>query len=135
MYSVDSVGERLKSWQFHDYFGIRYPMTQHRRVQELIIGQYSEASQTLASTIGNYNRVLIHSSQAKHAFVADTDAALEAWLGDVEVGSDQTRPRLSNCLTPRVNFGSAELSQCAYCGMPSAILRKCSGCGKVTYVE
>lgn len=53
---------------------------------------------------------------------------LAAWLEDMHMEDGQLEPE--HCLHPKINSNQVALYRCSWCGNPSAVLRKCSGCTK-----
>ena len=49
----------------------------------------------------------------------------------LEDGADEhAHPHPHACSHPKISMNNAALYRCTWCGNPSAVLRKCGGCGK-----
>ncbi|OBZ77723.1 hypothetical protein A0H81_02629 [Grifola frondosa] len=54
---------------------------------------------------------------------------LAAWLDNLRM-DDGEEEHPHHCAHPKINTNSVALYRCSWCGNPSAVLRKCAGCGK-----
>ncbi|KAG5654548.1 hypothetical protein H0H81_000073 [Sphagnurus paluster] len=122
----------LKGRQVADDFckaiDIRPPNTNLRLAQETVVKLYTAA----ATEFGNIIVKAASEEQIKPVSPEKLEDDLAAWLDDINIHDDhEHEPR---GLNPRVNTNSVALYRCSFCGNPSAVLRKCSGCAKARYV-
>jgi hypothetical protein len=61
--------------------------------------------------------------------------AFDRWVADVQAPQVPQDVLEDVCEHPRLGGHEARLHRCANCGNPSAVLRKCSRCGRVRYCD
>lgn len=102
-----------------------------RLARELVTSKYQKAVAEWGSVVAR-----IDGPNADEA-LADSEARAEdnlsAWLQGRPVEGEEDEDS-KWCAHPVTNMNSVALYRCSYCGNPSAVLRKCSGCGKTRYV-
>ncbi|KAI0765241.1 hypothetical protein C8Q74DRAFT_1205823 [Fomes fomentarius] len=122
--------------QFMKHLGLTIKKTQIRLTRELILNQYVKAVQDFGAFIRHFDDL---DSRADHKPISSTraDDDLAAWLDDLKVenGEDDLQPHAHKCTHPKISTNSVELYRCSWCGNPSAVLKRCGGCGKTRYVR
>ena len=98
------------------------PKTQLRLTQETFVKNYQSAIAEWGDIIENYQGFQEETVEPN----AKTDDDLAAWLDDMKLDDGEKEP---TCSHPKVNVNHVALYQCAWCYNPSAVLRKCAGCG------
>ncbi|KAL4078118.1 hypothetical protein V8B97DRAFT_2102188 [Scleroderma yunnanense] len=118
--------------EFSRVFGIKPPKTQLRLTQEVILKHYSAGIKEWGSVVANFDSVVDHGEHIFSPTSAEDQLAL--WLADINVDDDEG-PGPKVCSHPRITTNTVELYRCSWCGNPSAVLRKCSGCEKARYCD
>lgn len=117
------------------HLGLTIKKTQIRLTRELILNQYVKAVEDLGAFIKHFDDL---DSRADHKPLSSTraDDDLAAWLDNLKLenGEDDSQPHAHMCTHPKISTNSVELYRCSWCGNPSAVLKKCGGCGKTRYV-
>ena len=122
---------------FMNFVGYPIKRTQLHLTRELFLAVYTEGAREWGALIKRYDEFdsagdsSIESTQLPRA-----DDDLAAWLGDMDIhGSDSEEPCHTHGGGRRGPSGRSEkkgyeLYRCSWCGNPSAVLRRCGGCGK-----
>ncbi|KAL0060710.1 hypothetical protein AAF712_012490 [Marasmius tenuissimus] len=122
----------LKKIKFtHDFakhVGLPLPKINLRLAQETVIKNYPAALAEWGDIIEN----MAGSGPTREIDTGKVEDDLEAWLDDIKLESGEQEPRRAH---PKVNANHVLLYACSWCGNPSAVLRKCSGCGLTRYCD
>ncbi|KAF5383157.1 hypothetical protein D9615_004964 [Tricholomella constricta] len=114
---------------FCEAIEIRPPRTNLRLAQETVVRLYSAAVAEFGSVIEK----AASEERIKPVSAEKLEDDLAAWLDDVHLHDDHDHE--PHGLHPKVNTNSVALYRCSFCGNPSAVLRKCSGCSKTRYCD
>lgn len=113
--------------QYAQYSGVPRRRTQLVIVLELILERYATVvkSPEWIPFIEHFGRLAEehHKDDTLEQSYDDLAKWIESGEGQEERGTCGARP-------PPMNRGRVELYMCSYCRNPSAVLRKCGGCGK-----
>ncbi|KAI0340351.1 hypothetical protein BDW22DRAFT_414867 [Trametopsis cervina] len=121
--------------KFGEFFGTPYVRTQLRLTRELVMKQY-KASYTEWQPLIERLDTMYASGDTQLRSTARAGDNLEAWLEGLSVDDGEHDGPHARCYHPKLGGStSLELYRCAYCGNPSAALRKCSGCAKTKYCD
>ncbi|KAJ7150977.1 hypothetical protein C8R43DRAFT_1005813 [Mycena crocata] len=107
---------------FSNWIGIPPPKTNMRLTQQTVVRIFADAAEEWGDFIATHSRPDPTPSPEK------VEDDLAAWLGDMHLHDELDEHATFN--TSRV-----ELYRCSWCGNPSAVLRKCSGCEKTRYCD
>ncbi|KIJ63203.1 hypothetical protein HYDPIDRAFT_176220 [Hydnomerulius pinastri MD-312] len=117
---------------FSRFFGINPPKTQLRLTQETILKYFTPGAQKWSSIVSRFDSAVAEEDHVISPGRAEDQ--LVAWLEDIRLeNGDQERPE--RCSHARITTNTVELYRCSWCGNPSAVLRKCSGCEKARYCD
>ena len=118
--------------EFIKFFSMPDSKTQLRLTRDLIIDRYQMAEVEWRDFITRLDSKGYHShEEAQQQSALKAEDNLTAWLEGLNLeGDDHDRLKHTHCSHPSLNSSTAALSHCSYCHNPSAVLRKCSGCGK-----
>ncbi|KAI0262799.1 hypothetical protein BC834DRAFT_844928 [Gloeopeniophorella convolvens] len=104
-----------------------------------------EISDEITSFFGMRYNALNSAPRARQIAANTPEAALVRWLERMVLeeaqgaqGSSYGEARVSNegsYMHPRAGVNDVALYRCSWCGAPSAVLRKCSGCQKTRYCD
>ncbi|EMD40212.1 hypothetical protein CERSUDRAFT_112416 [Gelatoporia subvermispora B] len=104
-----------------------------RLTRELILRLYPDASKEWADTIARFDSLgSVTNEQLVDAEKAEDDLAV--WLENLHMEDGETHVP-ERCTHPRISTNSIELYRCSWCKNPSAVLRKCGGCGRTRYCD
>lgn len=118
--------------EFNKFFGTRESNTNLKLTRELIVSRYKEAWMEWGAFITRFDSM--HSSgSAQEQGEIKAEDNLSTWLEGLHVEGDNN-DNGHHCTHPKISPNSVGLYQCSYCNNPSAVLRKCAGCGKTRYV-
>ncbi|EMD40200.1 hypothetical protein CERSUDRAFT_112406 [Gelatoporia subvermispora B] len=119
--------------QIMTFMGHPPKRTQLRLTRELILRLYPTAIKEWAEDIVRID-ALSSTASDMHLDADKAQDDLAAWLDKhkVEEGEEQVPER---CTHPRIGSNAVELYRCSWCRNPSAMLRKCGGCGKTRYCD
>lgn len=115
--------------EFGKFFGLPDSKTQLRLVRDVIMQRYEKAEREWYDFIIRLDS-LYSTEEAQQRSTLSAEDNLAAWLEGlnlVEHGESH------HCSHPKLNTSTAELWHCSYCHNPSAMLKKCAGCGKTRY--
>ncbi|KAI3608515.1 hypothetical protein WG66_000942 [Moniliophthora roreri] len=113
---------------FSEYMQQPPPKTQLRLAQQTFVKNYRAAIAEWGDIVVNHQGFQIAPVEPK----TKTDDDLAAWLDDLKLENGEQEP--SRC-HPKVNTNHVALYQCSWCYNPSAVLRKCAGCGLTRYCD
>ncbi|OCH85948.1 hypothetical protein OBBRIDRAFT_807128 [Obba rivulosa] len=119
--------------QIMTFIGHPPKRTQLRLTRELILRIYPSATREWAETIGRFD-VLSSAADDPPIDASQAEDSLAAWLEKLHVGEGEEQVP-ERCTHPRISTNSVELYRCSWCRNPSAMLRKCGGCGKTRYCD
>ena len=116
------------------FLGLTIKKTQIRLTRELVLNQYVKAAEEFGAFIRRFDDLDSRADQQRPISSTQADDDLAAWLENLKLenGEDESEPHM--CSHPRISTNNVELYRCSWCGNPSAVLRKCGGCGKTRYV-
>ena len=114
--------------EFQQHFNIPEKKTQLRLIQELIVNRYERGYNEWKDFIAHLDS--LHSTEEEQEQSAiDAEDNLAAWLEGTNL-DDHERENRGCGGHARTDASNAELGHCSFCHNPSAVLRKCAGCGK-----
>ncbi|ESK96280.1 hypothetical protein Moror_7066 [Moniliophthora roreri MCA 2997] len=113
---------------FSEYMQQPPPKTQLRLTQQTFVKNYRAAIAEWGDIVVNHQGFQDRPVEPK----TKTDDDLAAWLDDLKLENGEQEP--SRC-HPKVNTNHVALYQCSWCYNPSAVLRKCAGCGLTRYCD
>ncbi|GJE93743.1 hypothetical protein PsYK624_099040 [Phanerochaete sordida] len=116
--------------EFEKFFGTPDSKTQLRLVRDIVRQRYERAEREWRDFLARLD-TLHGSAEAEQRSAAHAGDNLAAWLEGLGVEDHDTH----HCSHPSLNTSHAELWHCSHCHNPSAVLRKCSGCGKTRYCD
>ncbi|GLB39184.1 putative MYND finger [Lyophyllum shimeji] len=108
---------------------IRPPRTNLRLAQETVVKLYTAAAVEFGPVVQKADA----EERLKPVSPEKLEDELAAWLENTHV-HDEVDDELHG-LHPKVNTNAVALYRCSFCGNPSAVLRKCSGCAKARYCD
>ena len=105
--------------------------TQMRLAREMVLSLYPKAIKEWGAWIQHFDE--LDARADSHRPISSTQADdddLAAWLENMKLedGTEDTTHR--GCIHPKISVNNVTLYRCTWCGNPSAVLRKCGGCGK-----
>ena len=123
--------------RFANFFGYPPKRTQMRLTRELIVSNYPTAMESWGAVISRFDTMDLNAEPHAHGTPSSDKVFddLAVWLDDLHVDDGPEVEQQQHCVHPRVSPNSVSLYRCSYCGNPSAVLRKCGGCGKTRCVE
>ena len=138
------------SARFMNTLGFTIKRTQLRLARELVLSLYPKALAEWGPLIARFDELDDRADVASTLPSAEqADEDLAAWLEDVRLddegeangngnrnrnGASDEETHARRCTHPKISMNSVALYRCAWCGNPSAMLRKCGGCGQTKYV-
>ena len=127
---VQAAKRKLEvSAQFMNTIGFPIKRTQMRLARELVLSLYPKAVTEWGAFIKHFDELDARGDHHAHPRTpAQADDDLAAWLEHVRL--DDGEGEHSRCTHPKISANSVELYRCSWCGNPSAVLKKCGGCGK-----
>ena len=107
--------------------------TQMRLAREMILDFYSQGVKDWGDFIKHFDELDSRADKQKPISSTQADDDLAAWLENMklEEGEDE-QPHM--CSHPKISTNNVALYRCSWCGNPSAVLRKCGGCGRARCV-
>ncbi|KAH9849548.1 hypothetical protein C2E23DRAFT_870488 [Lenzites betulinus] len=126
------------STQFMNTIGFTVKKTQMRLTRELILDLYPKAVKEWGAFIKRFDELDSRADKQKPLSSTQADDDLAAWLDNIKlddgmVEHGHTHPHA--CSHPKISMNNVALYRCTWCGNPSAVLRKCGGCGKTRYCD
>ena len=113
--------------------GITEQNTQVRLTRQLIVRYYPLAIKSWGEVIARVDKMDLTSAEAHRLpSPAKAEGDLAAWLENMSV--DDAPDEHQHCTHPKIAPTPVELYRCSHCGNPSAVLKKCGGCGKTRCV-
>ncbi|EIW60332.1 uncharacterized protein TRAVEDRAFT_45581 [Trametes versicolor FP-101664 SS1] len=132
--------------QFMEYMGYPVARTQLNLAREILLRHYTDGAKEWGALVRRYDELEAR-AQASVSCCTEGDDDLAEWLEKI----DMDDPDDENSIYMREHGGahahrhgvpkaksemtSYELYRCSWCGNPSAVLRKCAGCGKTKYCD
>lgn len=107
--------------------------TELRQTQQMVVSMYPDASKQWGEVIERFDKNRIAKEPEILAEKVDDDLA--AWLDDLHLENGDHESHPEGFSHPVLNDDYVALYRCSYCGNPSAMLRKCSGCEKARYAH
>ncbi|KAF9260549.1 hypothetical protein L218DRAFT_962365 [Marasmius fiardii PR-910] len=121
--------KRIKfTHDFAKFTGLPLPKTNLRLAQDTVVDNFKTA-------LEEWGEVVERMEGSGEARKVDSDKIvddLSAWLDDLRLDNGEQEPRRAH---PKINTNHVLLYHCSWCGSPSAVLRKCSGCGLTRYCD
>ncbi|TFK49395.1 hypothetical protein OE88DRAFT_1737014 [Heliocybe sulcata] len=118
--------------EFSRFYGYPVPDTLTRLTRQTVLSLYTVAVAEWSSIIRRFDEEIDGHDPSELSKERREDD-LAAWLDDVHLHEHQSHAE--SCSHPRVNVNDVSLYRCSWCGNPSAVLRKCSGCSKTRYCD
>lgn len=124
------------SRQFMQFIDVPVKKTQLHLTREMIIRLYPGAAKNYASFIENLDTLHITTEKSQEKSAEKAEDTLAAWIDgfhidDAEKGEGgHYRHRCGTYKVASISKTNLELYRCSHCESPSAVLRKCGGCGK-----
>ncbi|KAI0351545.1 hypothetical protein OH77DRAFT_1411022 [Trametes cingulata] len=147
---LDPARRKMKtSVEFMKHMGYPIAKTQLNLARELILSLYTDGAKEWGTFVKRFDE-LDAEIQASHFQAApDADDGLAEWLERVDLGDSDEEDGHGNhrhghghshrrgppVPKAKSETSSYELYRCSWCGNPSAVLRKCAGCGKTRYCD
>ncbi|KAH7910685.1 hypothetical protein BJ138DRAFT_1180100 [Hygrophoropsis aurantiaca] len=132
----DALRKLKAADEFSTILGTIPPKTQLRMTQQNIIQRYDTPGvkewRTIVARFDNTSLSDIPEPLLSPEKVEDD---LAAWLDEMHLDHNNAHSHPETCSHPRISLNTVELYRCSWCGNPSAVLRKCSGCGKTRYCD
>ena len=131
---------------FMNFVGYGIKKTQLHLAREYVLKLYTPGAREWGTLIKRFDE-LDSSDENTPLSSTGADDNLAAWLGDLDIDDGDSHSREHGaCLGEgrRRNgrsapsdrgMGNHELYRCSWCGNPSAVLKKCSACGKTRFVD
>jgi hypothetical protein len=118
------------------HYGLPLFNTQLRLTQQLLVSRYTSAACEWGSVVRRYDAAGSPPPEGVDVEVtpASADDEFAAWLANMDIGEGENEQSVQ-CWHPSLGPHRTYLYRCVNCGNPSAVLRKCSGCGKVRYCD
>ncbi|OBZ78395.1 hypothetical protein A0H81_02619 [Grifola frondosa] len=120
--------------QFSNFLCLPIKKTQLRLTRQLIMELYPAAVTEWGDFIARFDRLDAAVDDHSHISSSKAEDDLAAWLNNLRA-DDGEEDYPQYCAHPRINANSVMLYHCSWCGNPSAVLRKCGGCGKTRYCD
>lgn len=120
------------SKEFNRFFGTRQHSTNLKLTRELIVTRYRDAWLEWGSLVTRLDSMHF-SGTAQERGESKAEDNLSTRLDGLHIEADGEDDH--RCTHPGVNPSAVQLYHCPYCNNPSAVLRKCGGCGKTRYVD
>ena len=103
--------------------------TQMRLAREMILNFYSQGVKDWGDFIKHFDELDSRADKQKPISSTQADDDLAAWLENMKLEEgEHEQPHM--CSHPKISTNNVALYRCSWCGNPSAILRRCGGCGK-----
>ncbi|EKM57053.1 uncharacterized protein PHACADRAFT_254580 [Phanerochaete carnosa HHB-10118-sp] len=129
---LDNALKKLEiTREFGKFYSIPDSKTQLRLVRDVIVQRYEQAEREWRDLIPRLDNNPHSSEDVQKRSALNAEDNLAAWLEGLSVEEHGER----HCSHPSLNASPAELWHCSHCHNPSAMLRKCSGCGKTRYCD
>ncbi|KAK7683476.1 hypothetical protein QCA50_013310 [Cerrena zonata] len=129
------------SRQFLEFMNIPNKKTQLRLTREMIMHLYTPAVKNNTFFIEKLDTLHITTEKSQEKSTEKAEDTLAAWIEGLQI-DDAENGELGqyhhHCRTYKVamiNKADLELYRCSHCENPSAVLKKCGGCGKSRYCD
>ncbi|RPD56410.1 hypothetical protein L226DRAFT_554441 [Lentinus tigrinus ALCF2SS1-7] len=148
LHELDPARRKIQtSLDFMKFIGYSIKRTQLSLARDLLLSLYTPGAKEWGALIKRFDDLDRRQGNggASRASSSVVDDDLSEWLGNVSI--DHTNHHADHdhhacgSNTPRaeasasVETSSYELYRCSWCGNPSAVLRRCGGCGKTRYCD
>ncbi|KII91325.1 hypothetical protein PLICRDRAFT_38074 [Plicaturopsis crispa FD-325 SS-3] len=136
LYELQSAFDKLTTAdEFSVLFGITPPNTQMRLAQQAVVKYYFPGTQEWGSIVERFD--VLAAAKVEPILPDKAENDLAAWLDEMHVDDGQDElAEPDDCNRSRTaGPDRVSLYRCSYCGNPSSVLRKCSGCGKTRYCD
>ena len=127
IHSQDSVKKLELAKEFLAFFETKLPNDQTILTTDLVLSRYKAVCTEWSSFLSHFNDVCNSDHDVRKRSEANAGDNLAAWLAGLRV-EGETEP--VPCGQSRIKFSTVHLYRCSHCHNPSAVLRKCSGCGQ-----
>jgi hypothetical protein len=104
------------------------PKTELRLAQQNVVNLYGAAVNEWGEIIARFDKLNTNKEPSISPEKAEDDLA--AWLDELHIDSGEQESHPEMFSHPVLNNDHIALYRCSWCGNPSAVLRKCSGCAK-----
>ncbi|KAI0336663.1 hypothetical protein GY45DRAFT_6348 [Cubamyces sp. BRFM 1775] len=124
------------SEQFMRTIGFAIKKTQMRLARELILDLYPKAVKEWGAFVRRFDELDARTDKQQPLSSTQADDDLAAWLDKMKLddGSEE-HMHPHSCSHPKISMNNVALYRCSWCGNPSAVLRKCGGCGRTRYCD
>lgn len=114
---------------FSSHIGVPPPKTNLRLTEQTVVKLYPSAVEEWGDIIARFDAMSSAAEKATPISSEKVEDDLAAWLDGTNLDGE---PRQSepSCTRSKFSFNNVALYQCSWCGNPSAVLKKCSGCAK-----
>ncbi|KAH7922905.1 hypothetical protein BV22DRAFT_1106350 [Leucogyrophana mollusca] len=131
----DALRKLRAADEISTHLGTPPPKTQLRMTQKNIVERYDTPGVIeWRSVVARFDNLSPTDLQDQSISPEKAEDDLAAWLDEMHIESEeQCYPQ--RCSHPRISPNTVELYRCSWCGNPSAVLRKCSGCAKTRYCD
>ncbi|KAH9941110.1 uncharacterized protein BXZ73DRAFT_42148 [Epithele typhae] len=123
--------------EFMGMLGLAINKTQTRLARMLILKLYSKASEEWGPFVQHFDEMNASGGEAlKPLSSSQADDDLAAWLENMQLDDDDDDEHGRHpCTHPKISTSNVALYRCSWCSNPSAVLKKCGGCGKTRYCD
>ncbi|KAI0371333.1 hypothetical protein BV20DRAFT_1035333 [Pilatotrama ljubarskyi] len=136
---LDAARRKLDiSEQFMNTIGFTIKKTQMRLARQLILDLYPKAVKEWGAFIKRFDELDSRLDKQRPLSSDEAEDELAAWLDNLKLedGSElHANIHPHACSHPKISMNNVALYRCSWCGNPSAVLRKCGGCGKTRYCD
>ena len=123
------------SAQFMKHLGFTINKTQMRLARELVLKLYPKAVEEWGAWVKHFDELETRGDQSQPISSTQADDDLAAWLENVKLDDEaDDHAHARRCTHPKISTNNVALYRCSWCGNPSAVLRKCGGCGRTRFV-
>ncbi|KAJ3557697.1 hypothetical protein NM688_g1332 [Phlebia brevispora] len=119
--------------EFSRFFETRQQRTTLRLTRDLVTSRYKKAVEEWGSAAARLDGPLKRSQKSQEESAAKAEDNLSAWLEGLQIDGEESPTKY--CTHPKINGNLVALYRCSYCSSPSAVLRKCGGCGNTRYCD
>ncbi|KAG7097635.1 hypothetical protein E1B28_004967 [Marasmius oreades] len=125
----EAVLKKVKfTHDFARFTGLPLPRTNLHLAQATVVNNFQAALEEWGDVVDN----MAGSGEPRMVDSDKVEDDLSAWLDDLRLDNGEQEPRRAH---PKINANHVLLYHCSWCGNPSAVLRKCSGCGLTRYCD
>ncbi|RDX49823.1 hypothetical protein OH76DRAFT_1482910 [Lentinus brumalis] len=146
LHELDPARRKIRaSLDFMNFVGHAVKRTQLNLTRELVLNLYTPAAKEWGSLVQRFDKLDAHGSTGEAARTPSSlsDDDLSEWLGNVSIDDEHANHDHHGCaghapgsqVPATAETSSYELYRCSWCGNPSAVLKRCGGCGKTRYCD